>query len=72
MKMVLRALMREIIYSGNPRNSVASFIDVVVCEVSLGGGKGDGISDKGQRPRDHFGCSMAKNGGRNLGKKNGI
>ena len=53
--MILRALMKEIIYSRSPRNIPASFIDVVVCEVSLGDETGDGISAKGQRPIDHLG-----------------
>lgn len=51
-------------------NILASFIDVVVFEVSLGDGMGGGgILARGQRPIDHFGWSRTKNGGSQFWKE---
>lgn len=43
-------------------------MDIVVLELGLGDGTGDGIPPKGQRTVDHFGWRMTKNGGSKLWK----
>lgn len=41
----------------------------MVFEVSFSDGTGDGISARGQRPIDHFGWNMTKNGGNRFWKE---
>ena len=68
---------REIIYSRNPRNITAGFMDIVVFELGLGDWTGDGIpASRTVRERaemectgDHFGWRMTKNGGSKVGRK---
>lgn len=61
--MVLRALMRDSIYSRSPRNLIAGVMGSVVFELGLGDCTGTCIPAREQRAVGLFGWKMTKNGG---------